>query len=126
MTDKQINEIMNLVDALSGAVARETIPECRGGYAKARAAIESALRAVPAIPEGWKLVPVEPTPEMVAAYLAENRRYWVATDKVSTPPNKWRTGTPSDATRESYRAMLSASPQAPQAVQPADWTKQTR
>jgi len=52
MNDQQIKEIMALVDELSAALARETIPECRGGYAKAREAIESALRAaVPEVPE---------------------------------------------------------------------------
>jgi hypothetical protein len=59
---------------------------------------------------GCKLVPVEPTPEMIAAYLRANDAYWKRTDELPTPPNKWRTGTPSEATAESYRAMLAASP----------------
>jgi hypothetical protein len=53
MNEQQIKEIMALVDELSAAVVWEYIPECRGWYAKARAAIESALRAA---------VPDEPNP----------------------------------------------------------------
>lgn len=52
-----------------------------------------ALRKGPEIPEGWKLVPVEPTPEMRLA----SRRY-VAKTKLTTGPGF-------------YRAMLAAAPE---------------
>lgn len=73
-----------------------------------------ALRAQQvAVPPGYALVPIEPTPEMVAAYLAANLAYWQRTDELpATNPSKWRQGTPSDATAESYKAMLKAAPQA--------------
>ena len=45
MKDEQINEIMALGDSYANAFVSD--------MPRARAAIESALRAVPAIPEGW-------------------------------------------------------------------------
>lgn len=75
--------------------------------------IELARAALaPAVPPGWKLVPVEPTPEMVSAYLDRNDAYWHDCDALPTPPGTWRTGTPSEATAASYRAMLKAAPSA--------------
>ena len=68
---------------------------------------------VTAIPAGFVLVPIEPTPEMIAAYLNANTEYWHATDALPKPANKWRTGTPPEATAAGYRAMLSAAPVAP-------------
>lgn len=68
--------------------------------------------AAPSPHPGWKLVPIEPTLEMIAAYLTANDSYWKRTDELPTPPNKWRTGTPAEATAAGYRAMLAASPQA--------------
>ena len=66
------------------------------------------------LPDGMVMVPREPTPEMIAAYLAANTQYWAEVDALPrTPVTKWRQGTPSDATRESYRAMIAASPAAP-------------
>jgi hypothetical protein len=82
---------------------------------------ERIEREAPAVLEGWKLVPVEPTQAMVDAYLAANLQYWKTTDELPTPPNRWRTGTASAATCESYRAMLAAAPQqAPQAKSDAE------
>jgi hypothetical protein len=66
--------------------------------------------SAPRIPPGYALVPVEPTTEMVQAYLDANDAYWRRTDQLPTPPNRWRTGTPKEATAESYRAMLNAAP----------------
>jgi hypothetical protein len=48
----------------------------------------------------------EVTDAMVDAYLKANDAYWKRTDELPTPPNKWRTGTPREATRESLRAAL--------------------
>lgn len=59
---------------------------------------------------GWKWVPVEPTEEMVKAYLQANDAYWRRTDEMPPPPGKWRTGRPTEATAESYKAMISAAP----------------
>lgn len=81
--------------------------------------IRAALHPAPAsaqagaVPDGWQLVPVEPTQEMVSAYLQANDAYWKRTDEL---PNKnasrWREGKPNEATAESYRAMLLAAPKA--------------
>lgn len=79
---------------------------------QALAALESALAAQGEAGAGWKLVPVEPTPEMVAAYLEAQAEYWRRTDELPTPPDKWRTGTPTAATASGYRAMLAAAPAA--------------
>lgn len=57
------------------------------------------------------------TDAMVDAYLKANDAYWQRTDQLPTPPNKWRTGTPREATRESLAAALSSLPQAPQGEQ---------
>ncbi len=67
-------------------------------------------------PVGWKLVPIEPTNEMISAYLKANTAYWERTDALPNHPSKWRNGTPQEATAEGYRAMLAAatSPQAAQ------------
>ena len=81
----------------------------------------TASPAAPAapVPAGWVMVPREPTPEMIAAYLAANTQYWAEVDALPrTPVTKWRQGTPSDATRESYRAMIAASPAAPVVPEP--------
>ena len=68
------------------------------------------LYAAPIVPQGWRVVPMEPTPEMVQAYLNANNAYWVRVDEAPPIIGKWRNGTPSEATAESYRAMLAASP----------------
>lgn len=62
------------------------------------------------VPAGWQLVPVNATPEMVAAYLSANADYWVKTDELPLRPDRWRTGTPADATAYSYKSMLAAAP----------------
>ena len=55
--------------------------------------LEHILRAAPAVPQGWKLVPVEPTQEML--------------DHVNrTVPDLFELG-------DEYRAMLAAAPQPP-------------
>jgi hypothetical protein len=97
MTDKQINEIMALVTKCMAMVATGRTEQA----VDKRAAIESALRAVPAIPEGWKLVPVVPTTAMIDAG-------W---DEAYARLNTY-------ALTKLWDAMLSASPQAPQPAQP--------
>jgi len=72
-----------------------------------------AWQAALSAPPGYVLVPVEPTPEMVAAYLAENDAYWIERDELVPPPGKWRTGTPAEATARSYSAMIAAAPKEP-------------
>ena len=64
--------------------------------------------------DGWVCVPREPTEDMLTAYLTANDAYWRRTDQLPAKnPSKWRQGTPSEATAESYRAMLAAAPQPP-------------
>jgi hypothetical protein len=108
MTEQQIKEIMALVRQYTTAMVKGAVYLIRGldaqqHVAEANAsisAIESALRAVPAIPEGWKLVPIRPTLEMANA------------------------GADVDPERQSvWDAMLSASPQAPQPTQPDSWAE---
>jgi len=119
MTDEQIKEIMALVDELSGAVARETIPECRGGYAKARAAIESALRAaVPAIPEPLDCLHINrgsadaEADEYAAEYFAQ-----LAQGKADADLCHGALQTVGYYVRDALR-RYQESPQAPQAAQP--------
>lgn len=65
------------------------------------ASIRSAL-ALPAVPEGWKLVPVEPKPEMLGAwYRYKNGHHW---PDEPVPPDTSDYG--------AYRAMLTAAPEA--------------
>jgi hypothetical protein len=106
MTDKQINEIMALVREYGAAC----FWDCREGVLPTQSktppqaflGIESALRAaVPAIPEGWKLVPSVPTTAMIDAG-------W---DEAYARLNTY-------ALTKLWGAMLSASPQAPQPEQP--------
>jgi hypothetical protein len=63
----------------------------------------------------------EVTDAMVDAYLQANDAYWKRTDELPTAPNKWRTGTPREATRESLRAALGVDvPVTPSWVRLAD------
>lgn len=68
--------------------------------------------AQPGEPTGWKLVPVVATDEMVTAYLQANDAYWRRADELPKKIGKWRMGSPSEATAEGYRAMLTAAPPA--------------
>lgn len=69
---------------------------------------EPLYLAAPA-PPGYAMAPIEPTPEMVAAYLAANTEYWRLVDGFPPKIGVWRNGTPSQATAESYRAMIAAA-----------------
>lgn len=69
-----------------------------------RAALEAAdLLDPPGVPAATA---PEVTDAMVDAYLRANDAYWKRTDELPTPPDKWRTGTPREATREGLRAAL--------------------
>ena len=95
-------------------LTREDVERGRAAISQLSKALEDGGEAR----DGWKLVPVEPTPEMVAAYLQANDAYWRRTDELPRRPDKWRTGTPNEATAESYRAMLSAAPDASKGGKP--------
>ncbi len=71
--------------------------------------VYAAQPAPAAVPPGYALVPIEPTPEMVAAYLSANTEYWRLVDGFPPKIGVWRNGTPSQATAESYRAMIAAA-----------------
>jgi hypothetical protein len=60
-------------------------------------------------PAEMMLVPVEPTKEMIIAYLKANSEYWDKHDAMPRPVGKWCAGNTADATAESYKAMLSAA-----------------
>lgn len=63
-------------------------------------------RPVPAIPAGWKPVPVEPTPEMIRA----GEIAWVQKerDMCSPTPTEFDEGGPAEAC---YFSMLAAAPE---------------
>jgi hypothetical protein len=73
------------------------------------------------LPDGYVLVPVEPTAAMVTAYLAANKAYWWEVDQLPKHPTKWVNGTPSDATVAGYKAMLAAAPQPHPSQEPVAW-----
>ncbi len=64
---------------------------------------------------GWKMVPVEPTDDMVDAYLNTNTAYWHFQDTLPRLTFKWRNGTPKEATAESLKAAFAAAPTPPAA-----------
>ena len=72
---------------------------------------EQAAPPAPAVPPGYALVPVEPTEDMVQAYLDANDLYWKQADELPTKLGVWRGGTPVKATIASYRAMIAAAAQ---------------
>ena len=76
---------------------------------KLKEKLTAAPPAPAAVPPGYALVPIEPTPKMVAAYLNANDEYWKRADELPPSLFKWRNGTPKDATVESYRAMIAAA-----------------
>lgn len=62
------------------------------------------------VQEGFVLVPIEPSEEMIAAYLEANKYYWQCQDQLPlSNPSKWRNGTPKEATVEGYKAMIVAA-----------------
>lgn len=64
-----------------------------------------ALEAAPAVPDGWKLVPIEPTTGMFRALTS-----WVkGNEALDVIMGKWLLG----RFREDYLAMLAAAPEAP-------------
>jgi hypothetical protein len=114
MTDEQIKEIMALVEKYGAECWNDGRLKYgfQTDYATQQAsdAIESALRAVPAIPEGWKLVPCVPTTAMIDAG-------W---DEAYARLNTY-------ALTKLWDAMLSASPQpVPVPAIPEGWTNRER
>lgn len=108
LSDERIDEIasaMFYADEPMDSMARAFRPQWLESIARPLAhAIAAAV-----VPQGFVVVPEEPTEAMIAAYLTANLGYWQRTDRLPTPPDKWRTGTPSEATAESYRAMIEAA-----------------
>jgi len=60
----------------------------------------------PAVPEGWNLVPEEPTTAMILAYN-------VAGVPGGASGLRWNEGPPRNLSVDGYRAMLAAAPEAP-------------
>lgn len=76
------------------------------GLLAAKDALRSLAASATQVPQGWKLVPVEPTEEM----LVHGQEAWLA---------MWRSKPSIEDCKEAentYKAMLSASPPAPQAA----------
>lgn len=78
---------------------------------------ETAAAPVQAVPDGWKLVPVEPTTEMLdaARKACEGRMY----------PQDFVHG-PRAQKRDQFAAMLAAAPAAPQAPAVPQWQEPAR
>ena len=66
-------------------------------YATAAVEADRKARAQPAVPKGWKLVPIEPTREMVN---------WACQDIKCFGENRW-------TCRDAYNALLAAAPTPP-------------
>ena len=66
------------------------------------------------------------TDAMVDAYLKANDAYWHRTDQLPKPPNKWRTGTPREAVRESLVAALASKPLPEQVAQDSEHAENYR
>jgi hypothetical protein len=114
--DRAVTALSTLIQCLDEALLfLDAMGALGGGHARAllSAAASRLARPTPAaaagVPPGYVLVPREPTPAMVQAYLTANEAYWKRTDELPKRPDKWRTGTPTEATVEGYRAMLAAS-----------------
>ncbi|MFY4709945.1 hypothetical protein [Burkholderia glumae] len=103
LTDEQIIELLTAMDDAGFTQAERNNDRLRNA---ARALLTSPRAAVP---EGWKLVPVEPTPEMVSA--GEHVAY---SDVAYAPPEI------------AYRAMLDAAPAAPVASPSIDTEQMLR
>lgn len=102
-------------------VATTPLAKDRQEVLSAMAALRAELAKpdAPMVQDGWQLVPVEPTPQMVAAYLGSNRDYWQIVDEKPTVLGKWRNGTPEEAVAFAYASMLAAAPRpAPAEPQP--------
>lgn len=81
---------------------------------KGKAFIEQAARRAPVVPQGWKLVPVEPTTELLLPLLNEGELTAIKNrpepSEELIPILLRLTGV-----RERYNAMLAAAPQPPEA-----------
>jgi hypothetical protein len=71
-----------------------------------------AARPAPAIPAGWKLVPLEPTPEMIAAGRDVKRRRLLAAVEAVSAGKRHDSMTQAMAVNEEWSAMLAAAPEA--------------
>jgi|SRR5690606_21932681 len=85
-----------------------------GWYLHEEEAIAAWNRRTPpaAVPDGWVMVPKEPTPEMLDAATPPESE-WIG-HKWAKPGSfeRWRQGHREDAERK-YRSMISAAPAAP-------------
>ena len=121
-----VEQALHAIKYSSACVSKQLTTQTKHAYALGllaeanetlRAALEQPQVNSPEIPEGWKLVPVEPTDEMREAgkdahYEAETR---------TSDADAWSlTGFAHRVVRASYiyRAMLAAAPQPPVVEQP--------
>jgi len=86
-------------------VVRET--KGAGMHVASVRAIERHYRA--AAPAQQAGAPLPVTDAMVAAYLKANDEYWRRTDELPGRADRWRKGTPTEATRESLTAALAVA-----------------
>lgn len=74
-----------------------------------------------AVPAGWKLVPIEPTPEMLTAAAQASMQHLI--DCINDPKKAKEVGSEEMCKRthaSRYRTMLSSAPAAPQAQGPTE------
>lgn len=71
--------------------------------------VKAAFRAGWAARDAQAWRPPEVTDDMVTAYLDANDEYWRMTDEMPLRPDRWRQGTPKEATRASLKAALDKS-----------------
>jgi hypothetical protein len=69
LTAPAAGEDVELVHALEEAVKSDLLGGTTARPALTQTARDALLSRLRAVPQGWKLVPIEPTPEMLEAYV---------------------------------------------------------
>jgi len=104
--DEQVEKLMELVYDYAEATKRDYFKSQEIYRLEIKAFARAALER-PAVPEGWQLVPVELTPEMVAAWASA----------CAGPPEQGKSysaeETKNIVAAADWKAMLNAAPPAP-------------
>ena len=92
--DQALADLESIIDAYYGGDST--------GVSSAYERLRRNIHQSPPVPEGWTVVPVEPTREMLLAQIAEPLRELVAGHEAEEEVLCYE--------REKYRAMLAAAP----------------